>query len=127
MKGINVRELCDQLHELATDSNKYRAKKERRTQRSSFRDIEATVVDREDPEEHVRFGEEHLLLDSWTKKRQYSTLCHLLGPGMNTHLQENELVREIFQLGPVRLASETSKSRGSKLERVSSFTLQVAV
>ena len=119
VKGINVRELCDQLHELATDSNKYRAKKERRAQRSSFRDIVATVVDREDPEEHVRFADEHLLLDTWTKKRQYSTLCHLLGTGMNTHLQENELVREIFSLGPVVLSSETTRTRGSKLERVS--------
>lgn len=35
--------LCSQLKELATDSNKYRAKKDRRQQRSSFRDILRTV------------------------------------------------------------------------------------
>lgn len=32
-------ELCDKLHQLATDSHKYRAKKDRKQQRSSFRDI----------------------------------------------------------------------------------------
>jgi hypothetical protein len=31
--------LCDILRQLATDSHKYRAKKDRKTQRSSFRDI----------------------------------------------------------------------------------------
>ena len=32
-------ELCDKLRQLATDSHKYRAKKDRKQQRSSFRDI----------------------------------------------------------------------------------------
>ena len=34
-----VDELCLKLRQLATDSNKYRAKKDRKQQRSSFRDI----------------------------------------------------------------------------------------
>ena len=38
-EGEDIVELCEQLKELATDSNKYRAKKDRRQQRSSFRDI----------------------------------------------------------------------------------------
>lgn len=32
-------ELIEKLRQLATDSHKYRAKKDRKTQRSSFRDI----------------------------------------------------------------------------------------
>ena len=32
-------ELCDKLRQLATDSNKFRAKKDRKQQRSSFRDV----------------------------------------------------------------------------------------
>lgn len=32
-------ELCSKLRQLATDSHKYRAKKDRKQQRSSFRDI----------------------------------------------------------------------------------------
>lgn len=32
-------DLCETLKELANDSHKYRAKKDRKTQRASFRDI----------------------------------------------------------------------------------------
>lgn len=36
---LNIHELSEDLHLLATDSSKHRAKKDRRQQRSSFRDI----------------------------------------------------------------------------------------
>lgn len=35
----HIDELCDKLKQLATDAHKYRAKKDRKAQRSSFRDI----------------------------------------------------------------------------------------
>ena len=38
-EGPNVDSLCDKLKQLATDGNRHRAKKDRRQQRSSFRDI----------------------------------------------------------------------------------------
>ena len=38
-EGPNVGSLCDKLKQLATDGNRHRAKKDRRQQRSSFRDI----------------------------------------------------------------------------------------
>lgn len=41
--GDDMDELMSKLKELATDSNKYRAKKDRRQQRSSFRDIMKTI------------------------------------------------------------------------------------
>ncbi len=37
--GPNLDALCDKLKQLATDGNRHRAKKDRRQQRSSFRDI----------------------------------------------------------------------------------------
>lgn len=40
---LNEKELVSNLKELATDSSKYRAKKDRKLQRSSFRDILRTV------------------------------------------------------------------------------------
>ena len=89
-KGLNVRELCDQLRELATDSKKYIAKKDRRAQRSSFRDILHAVADWESPDQQVRFASETLDVDSWTKKRHYDALCNVVGTGMNTHLQVRE-------------------------------------
>lgn len=41
--GDDVDDLCESLQLLSTDSNKNRSKKERRQQRSSFRDILRTV------------------------------------------------------------------------------------
>lgn len=38
-EGKDIDGLCETLKKLATDSNKYRAKKDRRQQRSSFRDV----------------------------------------------------------------------------------------
>ena len=107
-----MRELCDQLRELATDSNKYRAKKERRAQRSSFRDVLHTVADWQYPDEQVRFGTETLDIDSWTRKRQYDALCNVVGTGMNTHLQVGVTVkshipvREVMNVGAGTLTSQ---------------------
>ena len=35
----NIDDLCDKLKQLSTESHKYRAKRDRRHQKSSFRDI----------------------------------------------------------------------------------------
>ena len=82
-----MEELCLTLKQLATDSNKYRAKKDRRQQRSSFRDILSTVEEGIVPSFDVHFGVESVSIDSWARKRQYDMLCHILNAGVNTHLQ----------------------------------------
>ena len=64
-------ELIAVLKQLATDSTKSRSKKDRKEQRSSFRDILRTVEDAEPPNEKVKFGQEVLYLDSWDRKLQY--------------------------------------------------------
>ena len=86
-EGENFYELCDTLKQLATDGNKHRAKKERRTQRSSFRDILRCVEEGDAPSYSVKFGIESIHIDSWPNKVQYDSLCHVLGTGMNVHLQ----------------------------------------
>lgn len=95
----NTPQLADKLRQLATDSHKYRAKKDRKQQRSSFRDILHYVEDDSPPDIQVRFGQENLALDSWCRKKQYDAFCQVLGSGMNLHLTENDLVRDIFELG----------------------------
>lgn len=114
--GENVEELCAKLQQLATDSQKFRAKKDRRQQRSSFRDILHTVEDREPPDVRVRFGREILGVDSWCRKRQYDAFCQILGSGMNLHLTENDLLRDIFELG-TPLCNSGLSPKISKFER----------
>lgn len=113
----NEENLLETLRGLATDSHKYRAKKERKQQRSSFRDILHYVEDGISPDVQVKFGQEMLALDSWCRKKQYDAFCQVLGPGMNLHLTENYLVREIFKLGERVSLLNGAVYKASKLER----------
>ncbi|XP_077487842.1 interferon-related developmental regulator 1 isoform X1 [Amblyomma americanum] len=109
--------LCNQLRQLATDSQKFRAKKERRQQRSTFRDVYRAVHEGTSPDITVKFGREVLELDTWSRKLQYDAFCQLLGSGMNLHLAANELLRDIFELGPVIAADDHIISKVTKFER----------
>ncbi|KAL4674497.1 hypothetical protein H8959_018431 [Pygathrix nigripes] len=126
--------LCSVLRTLATDSNKYRAKADRRRQRSTFRAVLHSVEGGEREEEIVRFGFEVLYMDSWARHRIYTAFKEVLGSGMHHHLQvractgrghlvwllqsglsslpsapqNNELLRDIFGLGPVLVLDATA-------------------
>ncbi|XP_071817642.1 interferon-related developmental regulator 2-like [Apostichopus japonicus] len=115
--GDDMDELMAKLKELATDSNKYRAKKDRRQQRSSFRDIMKTIETNESPYELIKFGQESIDLDSWVRRRQYSALREVLGSGTNTHLKENHLLREIFGLGDPLVIIPGTSNQLTKFER----------
>ena len=112
----NHYDLIDKLKQLATDHQKFRAKKDRRVQRSSFRDILKTVEDGRSPSEVIKFSRERLCLDSWCKKRQYDSFCPILGSGMNLHLTQNDLLRDIFSMGSA-LVTENGTTKSSKFER----------
>ncbi|EPY88914.1 interferon-related developmental regulator 2, partial [Camelus ferus] len=100
--------LCSALRTLATDSNKYRAKADRRRQRSTFRAVLRFVEGGECEEETVRFGLEVLYVDSWARCRIYAAFKDVLGSGLHHHLQNNELLRDIFGLGPVLVLDATA-------------------
>ena len=57
----------DLIQQLATESNRYTARKERNLQRSCFRDILQTLEDGTVPDREIRFGAEMLTLDSWAR------------------------------------------------------------
>ncbi|XP_023029129.2 interferon-related developmental regulator 1 [Leptinotarsa decemlineata] len=86
------------LKQLATDSHKYRAKKDRKLQKASFRDILKFIESDTVPELQVRFEREMVLIGSWAKRKQYESLCNILGPSINLHLAENEFLRDIFEI-----------------------------
>ncbi|XP_054023036.1 interferon-related developmental regulator 2 [Dryobates pubescens] len=111
--------LCAQLKILATESNKYRAKTDRRKQHSIFRDILRFIENGEYQEETVRFGLECIYLDSWARQRTYQAFKEVLGAGICHHLQNNDLLREIFGLGPplVLDAATVKTSKVSRFEK----------
>lgn len=108
--------LCGVLRTLATDSNKFRAKTDRRKQRSTFRAVLHFVEGGEYEEETVRFGLEVLYVDSWARRRVYAAFKDVLGSGLHHHLQNNELLRDIFGLGPV-LVLDAAALRACKVSR----------
>ena len=60
---------------------------------------------------------ESISLNSWARLVQYHCLRELLGPAINTHLAGNELLREVFQMGPPPVV--TVETKAAKLDRVS--------
>lgn len=71
----------------------------------------------------VRFGQEMLLLDSWCRKKQYDAFCQVLGSGMNLHLTENELLRDVFELGEKLSPLTYASNKQTKQERVRHLNL----
>lgn len=67
---------------------------------------------------NIKFGKETLCLEGWCARTQYNACCRLLGPGINVHLAENELLREVFNLGQ-KVVPLLPLQKTSKLERVS--------
>uniref|UniRef100_K7FZ32 Interferon-related developmental regulator 1 n=1 Tax=Pelodiscus sinensis TaxID=13735 RepID=K7FZ32_PELSI len=111
--------LTQKLRALATDGNKHRAKVDKRKQRSVFRDVLRAVEERDFPTETVKFGPERMYIDCWVKKQTYDTFKEILGSGMQYHLQSNEFLRNVFELGPpVMLDAATLKTmKISRFER----------
>lgn len=118
---IKENELSVALHELATDSQKFRAKKDRKQQRASFRDVVRTVDEGELPYEALTIGPHHQLqhfeLDSWSLKLQYQALCNSLAQGVNHHFTYNVGVRNIYELGPPPMKMDISALLKSKVKR----------
>ncbi|XP_008336282.2 interferon-related developmental regulator 1-like, partial [Cynoglossus semilaevis] len=112
-------ELCDKLNALATDCNKHRAKTDKKKQRSVFRDVLKAVEEGDFQSETIRFGTERMTIDSWVRKRMYDAFREFVGSGMNYHLQANEFIRDVFELGPpVLVDSATMKAmKISRFER----------
>lgn len=115
----DMESLTHTLRALATDGNKHRAKVEKRKQRSVFRDVLRAVEERDFPTETVKFGPERMYIDCWVQKHTYGTFKEILGSGMHYHLQSNEFLRNVFELGPpVMLDAATLKTmKISRFER----------
>lgn len=111
-----VHKLYDLLRELANESGRHKGKREKRQQKSSFRDIWKSVESKIPPDETIKFGMEYIQMTSWTWLRRYNAFKDALGSGTNTHLESNMLLREIFDLG-IPVTKEMKQSKASKYEK----------
>jgi len=100
MNGLD--DAIELLHGLVSSSSKHRAKKERSRQRSAFRDILRGIEEGEPPNETAKFKRDVLNINSWATVRQMEAMRDCLGEGLHIHFNANPIVREIFDLPPVR-------------------------
>jgi hypothetical protein len=112
---------------LATDSQKFRAKRDRKQQRATFRDVLHYVEEEISPEIAIQVGngvnKEQLILDTWAVHHQYNSICHALGSGMNIHLLENEFLRDVFQMG---IKTDPTQPSANNLTKVEKRAIQAA-
>lgn len=110
--------LAPKLKELSTDSQKNRSKKDRKVQKSSFRDILRTIEEGDGYYEKVAINKrEKLEIDSWAMKKQYEMVCKALTSGTNLHLTENELIRGVFEMGAPVPSLSSAQSNVSKHQK----------
>lgn len=116
----NLEEMLDVLEGLSTDSAKFRAKRDRKVQRCSFRQILAFLNEEGDVNEHVKVSlQETLVITSWSERVQYGAIKEILGPATSFHLQQNSFVRDIFGLGAVPLKVEKiTKSEKHEMKKL---------
>lgn len=111
--GDDFDDLCDKLRELVNDTQKSRGKRDLRQQRSNFREILASIEEDEVPSLIIKFGKERLVLESWSRRRLYDAFCEIFGTGLNLHLAENEVIRDIFGLGAVLVHMDLPRAKRS--------------
>ncbi|RIB07169.1 interferon-related developmental regulator-domain-containing protein [Gigaspora rosea] len=88
------------LNTLATDSNRHRAKAERKVQRSAFRDVLKTVESGNRVQERLKIKKQTIYFSSWAKILQLNAFRAILSEGLHVHFQENELLQAIFEFVP---------------------------
>ena len=126
--GNALNGFLDLLRQFNTECTKHKSKRDRQSQRKTFREV---LDYAEQLQRHLGGGvggtpanenghvdgvaksgpsiqvsrTEHIALNSWSLQRYYDALRQLLGPGLNAHLRGNTLVRNMFELGePVSAA-----------------------
>lgn len=113
-----IDDLAPKLKQLSTDSQKFRSKKDRKEQKSSFRDILRTIEEGESYYEKVAINKrEKLEIESWAMKKQYEMVCKAIPSGTNLHLTENELIRGVFEMGAPVPSLASTQSNVSKHQR----------
>jgi hypothetical protein len=91
-------DMLESLQLLATDSTRHRAKADRATQRSAFRDIQSSIVDKESPRLDFQIRNQPISFDSWRKIKTWHGFKNVIGEGLDVHCMENELVADIFEI-----------------------------
>ncbi|CAK1604580.1 unnamed protein product [Parnassius mnemosyne] len=109
-------ELLPVLEQLARDSHKYRAKRDRKVQRATFRDILKYFEEDEVPELRVRVGGECVSCETWGARAAYGALAGALGAGLRALAPHCAPLRHALAL-PAAAPLHAPPRRLDKLQR----------
>lgn len=90
--------ILDKLQELAREGSKRMSRRDKKAQRKSFREIEASVLENEPPEEVLSYRNRSFRLTSWAKIVQVEALRDALQGGFLHHLAANPVVHDILEI-----------------------------
>ncbi|EFJ21607.1 hypothetical protein SELMODRAFT_271257 [Selaginella moellendorffii] len=119
--GMTEMQVVEQMKALAIDSSRQQGqtKKERSEQRSTFREMLATIEEGVCPETSIKFKHgDALKVNTWTQTVQLNAFRRFLAEGFQKHMQENGLLHEIFDFVP-RGAKERTQGAKQKKQHMS--------
>ncbi|XP_045764720.1 interferon-related developmental regulator 1 [Maniola jurtina] len=93
-------ELLPRLEQLARDSHKFRAKRDRKLQRATFRDILKYFEEGTVDSERIRVGTETVTLSTWAARTAYGAFAAALGAGLLALAPHCAPLRLALQLSP---------------------------
>ncbi|XP_075970953.1 interferon-related developmental regulator 1 isoform X2 [Anticarsia gemmatalis] len=112
-----VEAILPRLSELAKDSHKYRAKRDRKIQRATFRDILKYFEEGEVPCMSVRVGIETASWSSWSGCASYALLAAALGGALQTLATRSPRLRAALQLPDLPPLGNKPALKLNKLQR----------
>eukprot|EP00268_Persea_americana_P029723 TRINITY_DN2873_c0_g1_i1.p1 TRINITY_DN2873_c0_g1~~TRINITY_DN2873_c0_g1_i1.p1 ORF type:complete len:447 (+),score=103.55 TRINITY_DN2873_c0_g1_i1:424-1764(+) len=125
VEGLKVK-ILNQVRNLSVEAGgKGSGKKDLNSQRNLFRDVLAFIENAECPETSVKLqqGAGVLVTSTWAQLIQLNFLKRFLGSGFLKHMEENELLHEIFEFTPKKkIPSGNSEFSSGKEKRL--FKLQ---
>ncbi|XP_030466598.1 uncharacterized protein LOC115685651 [Syzygium oleosum] len=117
MHGLKAKVL-NQVRNLSVEAGgKGSAKKDLNSQRNLFKDILEFLEYGSFPETSMKIGGDALQTSTWCQLIQLNFVKHFLGGGFVKHMQENELLHDIFGFAPKKkynLGVEHQMSSGEK-------------
>ncbi|XP_057860961.2 uncharacterized protein LOC131069511 isoform X1 [Cryptomeria japonica] len=109
--------ILEQMTTLSIEaSGKGSSKKDLNSQRSSFRDILASIQGGMKPEATVKLQNGDVVnVSTWTQIIQTNFLRHFLGGGFQKHMQVNSLLHEIFSFTPSQEKQQALSAKEKRL------------
>ncbi|KAF4361320.1 hypothetical protein CsatB_007445 [Cannabis sativa] len=118
IQGLKAK-VINQVRSLSAEAGgKGSAKKDLNNQRNLFREILEYFEDGYCPEVSVKIGGDSLQTSTWSQLIQLNFVKHFLGGGFVKHMQENELLHDVFGFTPKKYVTDHEHRLSSSEKRM---------